>query len=121
MLSFLEQYWDFKVLINHLTTCNIFTKSGVYSIPEDGKLGSKVFLLTALLIDSKRSGCSAQYWEYSVNETGDKINGGAVNEDKSPLKLAILFRKEVHEEELAVEEDFDDSPMVVVFPILKAL
>ena len=48
-----------------------------------------------------KSGCSAQYWENSDNEVGDKMNGGAVNDEMSPLKEAIDFKKEVHDEELA--------------------
>lgn len=48
-----------------------------------------------------KSGCSAQYSEYSVNETGDKMNGGAVKDERSPLKEAIDFKKEVQVDELA--------------------
>lgn len=46
---------------------------------------------------TKRSGCSPQYCVYSTKDVGDKMNGGAVKEDKSPLKEAIDLRKEVHE------------------------
>lgn len=31
---------------------------------------------------------------YSVNETGDKMKGGAVIDDRSPVILVICFRKE---------------------------
>lgn len=47
--------------------------------------------------------CSAQYSEYSVNETGERINGGAVKEDKSPEYEAIDFKKLVQVEEEATE------------------
>lgn len=42
-------------------------------------------------------GCSDQYWEYSTSDVGDKINGGAVNDDKSPLNEAIDFKNDVQE------------------------
>lgn len=34
-------------------------------------------------------GCSAQYAEYSVREVEERMNGGAVNEERSPLKDAM--------------------------------
>lgn len=38
---------------------------------------------------TKTAGCSAQYAEYSVSEVEDKIKGGAVSEERSPVKEAI--------------------------------
>lgn len=58
-----------------------------------------------LLGAMNKSGCSAQYWEYSTSEVGDNINGGAVSEDKSPLNDAIDLRKDVHEWELEADEE----------------
>ena len=46
---------------------------------------------------TNKSGCSAQYCEYSLKEVGDKMKGGAVKEDKSPLNSAIDLRNDVHE------------------------
>jgi hypothetical protein len=34
-------------------------------------------------------GCSAQYAEYSVREVEERIKGGAVRDDRSPLKEAM--------------------------------
>lgn len=39
----------------------------------------------------KREGCSHQYAGYSASDVVDRINGGAVNEDKSPLNDAIVY------------------------------
>lgn len=44
---------------------------------------------------TKSEGCSAQYDEYSVNETPLRMNGGAVREEISPLKDAMDLRKDV--------------------------
>lgn len=38
---------------------------------------------------TKRAGCSAQYAEYSTREVEERMKGGAVNDDRSPLKEAI--------------------------------
>lgn len=38
-------------------------------------------------------GCSAQYEENSVNDVDDRMNGGAVNDDRSPLNEAMDFKK----------------------------
>lgn len=46
---------------------------------------------------NNKSTCSDQYWEYSTREVGDRMNGGAVNDDKSPLYEAIDFIKEVQD------------------------
>ena len=51
-----------------------------------------------LLGAMNKSGCSAQYWEYSTSEVGD-------SEDKSPLNDAIDLRKDVHEWELEADEE----------------
>lgn len=48
-----------------------------------------------------KSGCSPQYCEYSESEVGDKMNGGAVNVERSPLNDVIDFRNDVQVEELA--------------------
>lgn len=92
MDSLREQYCDFKVEINHLTTANIRNNSG--GVPSLSgsvmKEGSK-----------NKSGCSAQYSEYSVNETGERMNGGAVKDERSPLNDEIDFKNEVHDDELA--------------------
>jgi hypothetical protein len=37
-------------------------------------------------------GCSHQYAEYSVREVVERMNGGAVREERSPLKDAMDFR-----------------------------
>jgi hypothetical protein len=42
---------------------------------------------------TNRLGCSAQYAEYSVKEVPERMKGGAVNEERSPLKEAIDFKK----------------------------
>jgi len=38
---------------------------------------------------TKRAGYSAQYALYSVMDCGERRNGGAVREERSPLKVAI--------------------------------
>lgn len=38
---------------------------------------------------------------------GDKIKGGAVKDDKSPLKEAIDFKNEVQDDDLAVSSELD--------------
>jgi hypothetical protein len=38
---------------------------------------------------AKRSGCSHQYEENSVRETLERMKGGAVREERSPLKEAM--------------------------------
>ncbi len=86
--------------MNHLVTDSILAISGLST------LGSSVHLvlkLASLMKDGSRnkSGCSAQYCENSDKETGDRINGGATKEDRSPLKVETDFKKEVHAEELA--------------------
>lgn len=70
------------------------------SIIADSESSGTVNLFGAI----NKSGCSAQYCEYSTSEVGDKMNGGAVNEDKSPLNDAIDLRKDVHECELEAVE-----------------
>jgi hypothetical protein len=40
---------------------------------------------------TKRDGCSAQYDEYSVSDVDDRMNGGAVRDDRSPEKDAIDY------------------------------
>ena len=46
---------------------------------------------------TKIEGCSAQYEENSTSDVDDRMNGGAVKEDKSPEKDAMDFRKALHE------------------------
>ena len=48
-----------------------------------------------------KSGCSAQYFGNSHNDTGDSINGGAVREDISPVNEANDLRNDVQEEDVA--------------------
>jgi hypothetical protein len=43
---------------------------------------------------AKRPGRSHQYAGNSVRETGERMNGGAVKEDKSPEKDAIDLRND---------------------------
>jgi hypothetical protein len=38
---------------------------------------------------TKRDGYSAQYVEYSIIDWGERRKGGAVREERSPLKVAI--------------------------------
>lgn len=38
---------------------------------------------------TKSEGCSVQYAEYSVRDVDERMNGGAVREDRSPLKDAM--------------------------------
>jgi hypothetical protein len=69
-------YCCFRVLKNHFKTNNArflgsFSRAGA----------------------TKIEGCSAQYDENSVNEVEERMKGGAVNEDKSPEKDAIDFKK----------------------------
>jgi hypothetical protein len=40
---------------------------------------------------TKSEGCSAQYEEYSVRDTPERMKGGAVREEMSPLKEAIDY------------------------------
>lgn len=39
---------------------------------------------------TNRDGCSDQYAGYSANDVVDKIKGGAVKEERSPLNDAIV-------------------------------
>jgi hypothetical protein len=41
----------------------------------------------------KRVGCSAQYAEYSTMDCGERRNGGAVSDARSPLKVANDYRQ----------------------------
>lgn len=66
------QYCWCNVLRNHLSTASAL-RSGS---------GSRAGAM-------KSSGCSAQYAEYSVRDVEDKINGGAVKDERSPLKEAM--------------------------------
>lgn len=66
------QYCWRRVLRNHLRTAKaLFSGS-------DSLAGA-----------TNRDGCSAQYAEYSVNDVEERMKGGAVNEERSPLKDAI--------------------------------
>ena len=38
-----------------------------------------------------REGCSDQYAGYSANDVVERMNGGAVKEERSPLNDAIVF------------------------------
>lgn len=49
-----------------------------------------------------KSGCSAQYWQNSTRETGERIKGGADKAERSPLNDAKDFKKVVQVEELAL-------------------
>lgn len=42
---------------------------------------------------TKREGCSAQYAGNSVNEVVDRMKGGAVKEERSPLNVAIVCHR----------------------------
>lgn len=70
--SFLLLYCCLRVLRNHLSTSRA-RFSGFGS--DAGATNS--------------DGCSVQYAEYSTSEVVDRMNGGAVMEDRSPLKEAI--------------------------------
>ncbi|KAG7877293.1 hypothetical protein KL938_004049 [Ogataea parapolymorpha] len=71
-----EQYWLFRVEMNQRRTATMCLSS-----TESMSLGSCWMKLGA----RNRSTCSDQYWEYSTKDVGERINGGAVNDDKSPL------------------------------------
>lgn len=43
------------------------------------------------------AGCSHQYVENSVRDVEERMNGGAVNEDRSPENEAMDLRKALHE------------------------
>ena len=74
-LSLLLLYDDFNVVRNHFKTSKArFAGSG----SEAG----------ATNID----GCSVQYAENSVREVVPRMKGGAVKEERSPLKEAIDYR-----------------------------
>lgn len=45
----------------------------------------------------KSEGCSAQYAEYSTREVLERMKGGAVREERSPLKDAMDLRNEDQE------------------------
>lgn len=83
--------------MNHFTTATILFKA----IACFSELSASAEAFKKLGSNNK-SGCSPQYLEYSFNDVGDKIKGGAVNVDKSPLKDAIDFKKEVQDEEDAI-------------------
>jgi hypothetical protein len=40
------------------------------------------------------AGCSHQYAEYSVREVVERMNGGAVRDERSPLKEAMDWRSQ---------------------------
>lgn len=40
---------------------------------------------------TKREGCSAQYAGNSASEVVDRMKGGAVKEERSPLNVAIVY------------------------------
>jgi hypothetical protein len=40
---------------------------------------------------TKSSGCSAQYAEYSTSDVPERMKGGAVREERSPLKEAMDY------------------------------
>jgi len=69
-----------SVLINHLSTAN--------------DLSSSVF---ASAMAENKSGRSHQYAGNSVSEVGERMNGGAVSDERSPENDAIDLRKEVQE------------------------
>lgn len=79
-LSLRLAYCCFKVLKNHFNTSNALFW-GSFS------------LAGATNID----GCSPQYELNSTRDVEERINGGAVSDDKSPEKDAMDFRKAVHE------------------------
>lgn len=66
------QYCWRRVLKNHLRTARALFSGSV-----------------SLAGATNKDGCSAQYAEYSVKEVEERINGGAVNEERSPEKEAI--------------------------------
>lgn len=74
-LSFLLLYCCFNVLRNHFSTSKA-RLAGSFS--EAGA--------------TKIVGCSAQYVENSVSDVVDRMKGGAVREERSPLKDAIDWR-----------------------------
>ena len=45
---------------------------------------------------TSRLGCSAQYDENSVSDVEERMNGGAVMDERSPLKEAKDRMKELH-------------------------
>lgn len=47
----------------------------------------------ASAISHKSSGCSPQYEEYSRIEVPERMKEGAVKVDRSPVKVAMDFRK----------------------------
>lgn len=65
-------YCCFRVLRNHLRTSRAL-------------LAGSVSLAGA----AKRSGCSHQYEENSVREVPERMNGGAVRDERSPLNEAM--------------------------------
>lgn len=75
-LSLRLAYCCLRVVRNHFNTSNARF------------LGSSSFAGA-----TKTFGCSAQYEENSVREVDDRMNGGAVREDRSPEKLAIDYRQ----------------------------
>jgi hypothetical protein len=68
-------YCCLRVLINHLSTSR-------------ARLAGSCSLAGA----TKMEGCSAQYDENSTKEVDDRIQGGAVKEERSPLKLAMVYQ-----------------------------
>lgn len=64
-----------------------------------------------LAIALKSSGCSPQYEEYSRMDVPDKIKEGAVSVERSPVNVAMDFKKLVH---VAILGALDESVMIAV-------
>jgi hypothetical protein len=73
--SLLELYCCFKVLKNHFKTRR------ARLVGSGSEAGA-----------TKIAGCSVQYAEYSVRDVVERMKGGAVSVDKSPLKEAMALR-----------------------------
>ena len=79
MLVLRDVYWPLSVPINQRKTA-IMRSSGV----------------APFCTSTNDAGCSPQYDGYSVSDTGERMNEGAVILLRSPDMLAIAFRKCIH-------------------------
>lgn len=105
--SLREQYCERSVEMKYLVTA--ITRRRVGSDVNEAPVADEsIESLLILLAATNKSGCSPQYCENSHNDVLDKIKGGAVNDDKSPLNEAIDFMKEVHELDCATACDDSD-------------
>ena len=72
-------------------------------------------------IEQSRSGCSAQYAEYSSSDVPLRMKDGAVRVERSPLKDAMLLRNDSHVDFCAADEASDFGVSVMVQGVVEQL